>query len=288
MGGRPRLAGNSFTGIDRPVQVGNPTDVSGIHDNTATGTPLQRLFHYSGAQVTGHWTPEGADSGVIHSINGGTVVDGGHADFGPGAIAKIGGWQVDSGGRLTVTGSATDRPMITAACDTRPAAGGNTGCAYADPDSQLAALIISGDAAVAIADADLHRIDATIGTSSVPATGSVQRSVVTSSRIKEAPASLSWSDDGFVSTTVETLGGRPRLVGSSFAGIDRPVQVGNPTDVSGIHDNTATGTPLERLSPTTARWSPATGSRRAPPPACCTTSTAAPSSTAATPTSGRG
>ena len=44
----PRLERNSFAGIDRPVTISNPADISGVKDNTATGTPLQRVFSYSG------------------------------------------------------------------------------------------------------------------------------------------------------------------------------------------------------------------------------------------------
>ena len=244
-GGKPRLVGNSFAGAEFPVQVFNPVDVAGIKGNTASGSPKERRFEYSGGQVAGHWTPEGAGSGVIHYLNSGSVVDGGHAEMGPGVIVKITGWTVESGGKLTMTGDEDDQPLITRACDAD--AGGDTGCPLASPDDK-GSLTLDGGAVVAVDRGRFAGLYVLLGApfTEVTAVGTVTRSTVTNSHVKHYIASLLWSENRFVGTVVESWGGKPRLVGNSFAGAEFPVQVFNPVDVAGIKGNTASGSPKER------------------------------------------
>ena len=247
--GSPRLVGNSFSGADDPVSLQSSADVSGVHDNTATGTPRERVFVYNGASVTGHWIAEGVGTGIIHRIDDLTVAAGGHADWGPGVATKIANLRVATDGQLTATGTTTNPVIVTRMCDQTTL--GDTYVCRTDPATQ-ANLTFANDATINWNTLDGHDLNITAGNTFIapttgPALGTITNTTLDTSTIYEKPASLNWTDNTFTASTWRADLGSPRLVGNSFSGADDPVSLQSSADVSGVHDNTATGTPRERV-----------------------------------------
>ena len=152
-------------------------------------------------------------------------------------IAKITAWRVGSGGQLSATGSIAGRPLITAACDTRPEAGGDTGCPFGSPELQTANITVTGSAQIDLADAEVHRTVLLLdGSDDETAEGTVTRTTFTSSSIDAEPAALTWSGNTFDLTAMFARGGDSlefvdnRITNASqvrIDDVDKPVLRGN-------------------------------------------------------------
>ena len=282
--GSPQVRGNSFAGIERPLTLTATTDLAGVKNNTATGPAENRIFTYTNANVSGHWTPEATTSGVIHRIDNIRVLAGGHADL-VNTTTAIYSLDVSADGALSITGPDG---ITTRACDT--AVIGTTGCYWSDPQHK-ADIEVNGDGTLNTTTAHLTDIQLTLGTDAsdpnnrIPAQGTITDTTITTSTIQARPASLTWTNNTFTASTMVQDYRSPQIRGNSFAGIEMtPHPHRHHRPGRGEEQHRHRPTPRTGSSPTPTPTSAATGPPKPPPPEWSTASTTSASSPAATPT----
>lgn len=257
--GAPVVTGNSFTGADYPLHVSGASSLAGMHDNTASGTPRERVFTVIQNQLTsGTWMPEGAASGVIHDWEYLTVSPGATISLGGAAVVKATGITLD-GGAVAVSGAT----LVTSECD--DAAGGPTElpgssyCGEGGANSRATLRITTGS--LGITGSALRYVDLFTGcVCDAPATGSIATSTLQDSALDETHATVSVTDNALTRSTASFRDGPPVFARNSVTGVDYPVTFVGATSMAGVHDNTAAvaagGTDRQRVF-TTAISSPA-------------------------------
>jgi hypothetical protein len=272
----PVVRSNRFVGTASPLNVIGVGDLAGVGANSASGSPIQRVFTVSSSTVASSWTVDPATS-AVYVLEAVTVASGAVMTVSPGAIVKfvVGPDEVDVQGSLQVSGSASAPVILTSWLDDTAGGDSNNDGTRSVPTGSEYIWIVEPGAVVSVDHVDARYGDVGAGFASTPPDGRSLAVTVTNSTWRDGRIQVQNVGSGMFRLVSNTLtrsgatasGGQAIiqsnvLVGSQvdvagvaapvvrsnrFVGTASPLNVIGVGDLAGVGANSASGSPIQRV-----------------------------------------
>ncbi len=270
----PIVANDTFKSTANPLTIWSALDLVNVAGNTASGTPVQRVFSVFGSNVLSTWTIDSASSAIYH-IDVVSVASGATLTINPGAIVKTG--LVESFvvyGTLRVNGTAATPVVMSSVRDDTAGGDTNSDSNHSVPGARDYNLVVLQGASATLDHVNFRYAALNGGAGTSPqTTGNV---VVTNSVLRDlGSVSLDNPDNGLfwlessslTRAPVQVQGGVAIVRSNSFFGSQlslyrqaapivttntffasaNPLTIWSAIDLVNVAGNTALGAPVDRV-----------------------------------------